>query len=215
MYYTIYKITNLINGKYYIGKHQTKNLDDGYMGSGKVLKFAIEKYGIENFKKEILHIFDTETEMNAKEKELVVVCKESYNLNEGGKGGFSYINRNRLNIYPNKREIAIQNLQKGEAEREAYRASGRHKQVMQGVTAKWLKEKYPDGKPGKPHTDETKKNMSVSRKGTGKGERNSQFGTCWVTKDGANRKIIKDDLDQYISNGYTRGRTIKKESDFN
>lgn len=96
MYYTIYKITNLINGKYYIGKHQTKNLNDGYMGSGKLLKYAIAKYGIENFRKEILHIFETEAEMNAKEQELVVVCKESYNLNEGGKGGFSYINQSNI-----------------------------------------------------------------------------------------------------------------------
>ncbi len=41
-YYTIYKITNIINGMIYIGKHQTKDVNDGYMGSGKHLAFCCE-----------------------------------------------------------------------------------------------------------------------------------------------------------------------------
>ena len=97
MHYTIYKITNKINNKFYIGMHQTKKLDDGYMGSGKRLKLAIKKYGIENFNKEILHIFDNEEDMKNKEKELVILDEMSYNLCEGGKGGFGYLNRSGLN----------------------------------------------------------------------------------------------------------------------
>lgn len=97
MFYTVYKTTNSINGRFYIGKHKTKNIDDGYLGSGFLLKKAIEKYGIGAFKKEILKICETEQEMNFVEKELVVISKESYNLKFGGEGGFDYINTYRPN----------------------------------------------------------------------------------------------------------------------
>ncbi len=96
MKYTIYKITNKVNGKIYIGKHQTKDLTDNYMGSGKMLRRAQSKYGLENFVREILHVFDTEEEMNAKEAELVTeefcMQEDTYNICVGGQGGFSYIN---------------------------------------------------------------------------------------------------------------------------
>jgi hypothetical protein len=98
MFYTIYKTTNLVNGKYYIGKHQTKNLRDGYIGSGKYLKRAIEKYGKDSFVTDILYVFDEEWKMNLAEKILVTIDQETcYNLCSGGKGGFGYINDNSMN----------------------------------------------------------------------------------------------------------------------
>jgi len=108
MFYTIYKTTNVVNGKFYIGKHQTKNIKDNYLGSGKRLKFAIKKYGIENFHKEILFVCESEKHMNTLEKILVVPDPElNYNLCDGGKGGFGYIN-SKLNLT----EVRIKNLQK-------------------------------------------------------------------------------------------------------
>jgi hypothetical protein len=91
MRYTIYKTTNLLNGKFYIGKHQTKRPMDSYLGSGLALKKAISKYGRRNFKKEILFDFDNESEMNQKEKELIteefISRSDTYNKGIGGEGG--------------------------------------------------------------------------------------------------------------------------------
>lgn len=63
-YFGIYKITNLLNGKMYIGKHITTNLDDGYMGSGILITRAVKKHGVENFRKEWIMFCEDEEEMN-------------------------------------------------------------------------------------------------------------------------------------------------------
>ena len=76
---------------FYIGAHQTKNLDDGYIGSGKILKHAIAKYGKENFKSEILYLLSSKEEMFSLEREIVneafVNDPLTYNLKIGGSGG--------------------------------------------------------------------------------------------------------------------------------
>ena len=89
MHYIIYKITNKTNGRYYIGRHATKNLDDGYMGSGKGIKNAIDKYGLEHFTKEIIATAETSQELWQLEKDIVneSIVKDplSYNMAYGGK----------------------------------------------------------------------------------------------------------------------------------
>ena len=89
-FHLVYQITNLVNGKIYIGKHTTKNPYDNYMGSGKGIIRALKKYGIGNFTKEILFCFDKETDAFLKEGELVtqefVDRDDTYNMIVGGKG---------------------------------------------------------------------------------------------------------------------------------
>lgn len=205
MFYTIYKITNTINNKIYIGKHQTTKLEDGYMGSGKMIQLAVKKYGIESFTKEILHVFDTEAQMNEMEKSLVVVSEHTYNLCSGGHGGFGYINENKLNRhYPNKKENNRLNLAKGEKALAEYYASGKHKELMGTKIRHMLKELYPDGTfKGKKHTEKTLEKIKNSIAGKQSGTKNSQFGSVWITNGTENKKMKNTDI---VPNGWHKGR---------
>jgi len=87
-FYILYKTTNLLNNKTYIGIHRTDNLKDGYLGSGLALKNAIKKYGKENFKREILEFLDSYEELLERESILVnndwIIDDNNYNLKTGG-----------------------------------------------------------------------------------------------------------------------------------
>ena len=200
MFYTVYKITNLINNKIYIGKHQTNNLEDNYFGSGKHLNHAIKKYGKENFKKEILFAFSSEQEMNAKEAELVTedFCarEDTYNICVGGQGGWSYINKFTERPYLRENGFkTLDNLKHSFEERsEIMKKSwklGKRKQTLPNWT-------------GRKHSEETIKLISQSKKNQGLGSKNSQYGTMWITNGSENKKIKKD-LD-IIPEGWYKGR---------
>lgn len=100
MVYYLYEITNLINGKIYVGVHKTTSINDGYMGSGKRLAYAKKKYGLGKFQKKILQTFQSAREMYEKEKEIVtpefLARSDTYNLRRGGNGGFDYIHSNGI-----------------------------------------------------------------------------------------------------------------------
>lgn len=87
-YNYVYQITNLLDGKIYIGKHSTNNLDDGYMGSGGKIKRAQKRDGLENFSKKILKFFNSVDDALAYEAELVnkdfVKRLDTYNTSVGG-----------------------------------------------------------------------------------------------------------------------------------
>lgn len=97
----IYKTTNTINGKIYIGQDSKNN--DNYLGSGLLLMQAIEKYGKENFHKEIIEYCKSKEELNEKEKYWIKTLNANtrgvgYNIAEGGSGGDVFTN------HPNKEE---------------------------------------------------------------------------------------------------------------
>ena len=217
MHFIVYKTTNLLNLKFYIGSHKTENINDGYIGSGKYFWRAVEKYGKQNFRREVLADFNNAKEMFALEKELVAKEKRNslcYNIKDGGQGGFDYINQNGLGNYKagclkavkRKRELLAADPDYfKKAQRKAMEANPEWRRI--------LTERFKINNPGrnaftgKKHTQESKLKMSkaaIARNTTG--ERNSQFGTCWINNLRVAKKIKKANLQQYLDIGWIKGR---------
>lgn len=216
MYYTIYKITNTLNGKFYIGSHRTKNINDSYMGSGKLLKRAYEKYGIENFTKEILFIFDTAEEMYAKEAEIVnedfLLEENTYNVKCGGYGGWDFANKPGNNKTHTKEFAAYRcslGLNKCQAILKVKRKDPewiKSVGVKIGEGVRKYNQTHVGNFKGRRHSEKTILKMIESSKNKGIGQNNSQYGTCWITNGNLNKKIKKEELDDWILLGYYKGR---------
>lgn len=88
----VYETRNLVNGKVYIGVHrQDGEAFDGYLGSGVLIRAAVEKYGEHSFERRTLYSFDNESDAYEKEREIVdrlwVESTATYNVKTGGIGG--------------------------------------------------------------------------------------------------------------------------------
>lgn len=174
-YNFVYKTTNIINGKIYIGVHSTDKLDDGYLGSGYAIKDAIKKYGKENFYREIIKFFNTRSEAFDYEKQLVdesfIKLNDNYNLDLGGTGC------NMIKIKPFSEETLqkLREMNTGEKNHfygkkhtdEARRKikEARARQVFSKETLEKRGKKISIAKKGKKHSDETKMKLSEAGKG--------------------------------------------------
>lgn len=200
MYYYLYEIRNILNDKVYVGVHKTSNLDDGYMGSGIAIRQAISKYGKENFKKTILFMFDNENDMFQKECEIVteefIMRDDVYNLRRGGHGGFSNINSQRKNINYDFSSYNGTDLHKVSA-KKGYMAGIADPNVRHSFTGTEFL--------GKHHTEDAKRSIGAKNSIHQTGEKNSQFGTMWIT-DGTNNDRIKKDSP--IPEGWRKGRIL-------
>jgi len=211
-YHYIYKTTCSITGKYYVGMHSTDNLEDGYIGSGKRLWLSINKHGREHHSKEILEFLESRKALKDRETQLVNedVLKDPMcmNLHIGGGGGFN--GEDHKKKYVKAGSIAgikrIQELKNDPIWKERIRKerSGRwknenYRELMLAVSKRSFKEKH--------HTDESKKKISDKAK-EHTGNKNSQFGTQWITNGIENKKIKKTDL---LPENWKIGRFIKKK----
>lgn len=171
-----YKITNLVNSKYYYGIHSTNNLDDGYMGGGTALKNAIKKYGKENFIKEIIADYATRKEASDHEKTIVTLelikLEECYNCRTGGDNEYAQSKKTR-------EKISISRIGKYTGEENHFYGKTHTEESKQKIGAASIRRK---------HSDETRKKLSEMGVGKRCGEKNPMFG-----------KILSEERKQKIS----------------
>ncbi len=200
----IYKTTCKVTNRYYIGMHSTNNLDDGYMGSGKRLRYSIRKHGVENHVKEMLEFFDTRELLTEREKEIVtsdlVNDKSCMNLVLGG-GGFM------MDDYHYECSKAG-----GKANADKLKNDKVYYYEFIKRSSENLKKQHDLGKikydtfTGKEHSNDSKNKIGEKNKIKQSGVGNSQYGTCWITKNNINKKIKKEEIDKYQLEGWIKGR---------
>ena len=200
----IYKITRTDgSGKYYIGMHSTDDLDDGYFGSGSLLSKSIKKHGKDKHVKEILEHLPSREALKLREKELVneelLGDKKCMNLKLGGEGGFDHLN-DRSEAHKNRRTKGTINSNRSPNRNWAAQSQKGH--ATRKANGNPPKRTFFQGMLGKKHSEESKQRMSESRSG----DRNGSFGTCWVTNGMKPIKVKKEQLGEYLSNGYSLGR---------
>lgn len=221
-YYYTYKITCLkgrLKDHYYYGQHHTDDLDDGYCGSGSIIRKYYKKHkAIEGvtYTKEILGFYSNATELNEAEKVLI---------------GDNYKNDPMcLNIthgsYKEWTEEARKNASESAKLRTDRKAWNKDKHMPEGFGEKISNYFKEHGHPfkGKHHTEETKqlqREKAIGRPSAWKGQHHTEEARniqrekalkrpkrCWVYKDGVEYLINKSELNDYISNGYIKGRLL-------
>jgi len=185
----IYKTTNQINGKIYIGQHMRGN--PNYLGSGKILRNAIKKTGKENFVRVVLEECSIEL-LNERETYWINYYNSTnrligYNMtttgrvsnfgnrhSEEAKKKISEANRGKVRTEEFKKKLSI--LNKGKSSTNKGRVlTEEHKRKMSEskkgyVHSKESRKKMSESRKGLNHSDETKIKMSIASKGGSKSE---------------------------------------------
>lgn len=235
MIYYIYKITLLqgkLAGKYYIGQHRTNNMNDGYHGSGTILKRYYKAYGEregETFTKEILQYCHSIAELN-KEEQYYISDKyktdpECINLIAGGRGrGFSLETRRKMSMALKGREVPqemrerISDKLKGHPVTEKTRQIIREKIIELNKSPEFRKKNSEAQKHRKPISEDTRRKFSEAGKGRPccwRGKRmpkyitekmsESQKGFKYINNGVELKRVKQPELEIYLSEGWTLG----------
>lgn len=204
-FHFLYRTTNLVNGKYYIGVHSTWNLDDGYLGSGNILRRSVSKYGKESFVCEVLQFFNTrESAFSAEIKEVSEHLGKPLcmNLVEGGLGGSWKAATARWNWLLKNDPVWTAWM------RSRWSAAMRRRWLdFPELMAETRSERFTFE--GRSHSEESKRKMGLANSLKQAGSLNSQYGTVWMVKEGVSAKVNLVDVDDRKRDGWIRGRIVR------
>lgn len=226
MYGYIYKTTNLISKKIYIGqKKSDKFLGNKYLGSGVKLLDAVKSYGKENFKVELIEEIDKLEDMDTREIYWIKYynatnSKIGYNLSEGGKVNRNLVGENNPFYHKHHTEETRNKLKELGKKRYHSLLSDETKlkisifckgRIVSEETRQKLSENAKTnpnyGLKGKHLSEEHRKKVSLAKKG----KTSKAKGKIHITNDKEDKMIFPEQLDEYMNNGWRRGR--KKFSD--
>lgn len=206
----IYKVTNLVNGKIYIGQDSFDRKD--YLGSGKLINRAIEKYGIENFEKIVLEQCENKHELNDREKYWIAHYESTnpsigYNIRIGGEGIAAGSKLEKNHCESIKRAITA----KWEDEEYRKKMKQMNENSISNKTGMYSPEtvaKAAKSRKGYKHDDLTIQLFREQHKGKHVGDKNPMSGRSfydvWVEKYG------KEEADRKKAEFYTSRKTSKK-----
>jgi hypothetical protein len=197
--------------------HSTDDLEDGYFGSGKLITASVKKHGKEKHQKEILEFLPSREALKLREKELVnkelLEDKKCMNIQLGGGGGFTPEQMQALWANPEYRQRVGEKI--SQHSKRCWQDPDFRKNQSSRIAAEnvihWQDQVYREKMlincakafKGKKHSEESRRLMSISSIGTQEKEKNSQFGTMWITNGTENKKIKKDEI---IPEGWLKGR---------
>lgn len=196
-FHYIYKTTCLVTGKFYVGMHSTDVMDDGYLGSGKILGYSRKKHGDENHKKEIIEMCPTREALKLREKEIVneqlLADPLNMNLKYGGEGDGGIWSPEHFTRFTTSSRT--QKL-RGTQQAKSIAIKSWETRKSRNKTAKFEK---PCDWTGRKHKPESLLKMQESA-------RKLRGTWCWVTNGEKTLRISKTHLGDYLSGGYRQGR---------
>lgn len=221
----IYKTINLINGKMYIGQKKSSKVVNSYFGSGALMKKAIEKYGKENFSREILDWAETFEELQEKEQYWIAYYNayesdDFYNLDKGGKGILGYkhtkkakekISENNArywkgkSLHPNTMEAAKEARKKlaeeGKLKRRGYTEEQKQKYSL-AMKEYYKTHTHPNK--GKHSSEETRQKLRESHLGKSNGHKG-------IPLSEETKKKVSEGLYRYYSTHKHKGHSFTDE----